>query len=159
MPRHMTREGYDRIRSEISHLWSVERPHVVEQVTHAAELGDRSENAEYIYGKKRLREIDGRLEYLRKRIDGVTVVDLDDIQPSPVIKFGALVEVEDGEGERTTYRLVDKDESDPKRCWISVQSPVGKALLGRREGDAVEIFLPAGQVELEIVAVRYGKDG
>ncbi len=156
MPRYMTREGYDTITAEIAHLWHVERPEIVDQVFEAASLGDRSENAAYIYGKQKLRQIDGRLRYLRRKIDDITVVDLDQQPQFDVIKFGAIVTVEDDDGEQKTWRLVDKEESDPGRGRISVQSPIGKALLGKRVDDYVEIALPKGTVGYEIVALRYG---
>ncbi len=161
MTRYMTREGFERIQAELHQLWHKERPDVVAQVTAAAELGDRSENAEYIYGKKRLREIDSRLRYLRKKVEGVTVVDLAALPPRPDIVFGAQVEVElyePGQKDSVTrvFRLVDQDESDPNEGRISVQSPIGRALLGRREGEIVTAQLPRGTVELEISEVRYG---
>ena len=156
MSQFMTREGYDAIVAEIDHLWKVERPAITESVYEAAQLGDRSENAEYIYGKRRIREIDGRLGYLRKKIDGVRVIELSEIIPTKKIQFGALVEVEDENGGRHTWRLVDKDESDPKAGRISVQSPVGRALLGREAGDSFTLILPKGDVDYEVLAVRYG---
>ncbi len=156
MARMMTREGYMAIEAEITRLWTKERPEVTAQVSAAAELGDRSENAEYIYGKKRLREIDAKLEKLRKRADGLTIVDLERQPNYPDVRFGAIVEVEDDDGNKKTYRLVDQDESDPGRGRISVQSPIGRALLGRKKGDVVEVTLPKGRVGLEVLAVRYG---
>ena len=157
MPRTMTREGFAAIEAEIAHLWKVERPEIVESVYEAAQLGDRSENAAYIYGKRRLREIDSRLRYLQQKLDGVIVVDLADLGPHSDVRFGALVTVEDDEGVRVTWRLVDKEESDPKAGRISVQSPVGAALLGRTVGDAVTVRLPKGDVDYEIVEIRYGR--
>jgi len=156
MAKMMTREGYEALVAEIERLWNVERPVVTAQVSAAAELGDRSENAEYIYGKKRLREIDAKLERLRKRADGVTVIDLARQPTYADVRFGAVVEVEDDDGNVRLYRLVDQDESDPGRGRISVQSPIGRALLGRRKGDAVEVTLPKGRVGLEILGIRYG---
>jgi transcription elongation factor GreB len=156
MARYMTKEGFLAIQTEIDHLWSVERPDVVDQVSRAAEMGDRSENAEYIYGKKRLREIDSRMKYLRDKLQGVTVVDLAEQVSSNDIKFGAIVTVLDDEDDEKTWRLVDKDESDPKRGRISVQSPIGRALLGRKAGDHVEVDLPKGRGAFEILTIRYG---
>jgi transcription elongation factor GreB len=156
MPRYMTREGYQVIRDELDRLWSVERPDVVDQVSRAAELGDRSENAEYIYGKRRLREIDSRMRYLRQKIEDVTVVDLADQFAAKDIRFGAIVTVLDDDGEEKTWRLVDKDESDPKRGRISVQSPIGKALLGKKVGDSIDVELPKGRVAYEVTQIRYG---
>ncbi len=154
--RSITREGYIKIQKEIEYLWHEERPYMVNQVADAAALGDRSENAEYIYGKKRLRQIDSRLRYLKRKIAEVTVVDLEKQVPSDHIRFGAVVTVEDEDGEEKTWRLVDKEESDPKAGRISVQSPIGRALLGREEGDSVEVRGPERLIELEVLGVRYG---
>ncbi len=156
MPRYMTKEGATRIQAELDHLWKVERPDVVDQVREAADLGDRSENAAYIYGKKRLREIDSRLRYLRHKIEGVVVVDVTEQVNPGFVQFGAVVTVVDEDEQESTWRLVDKDESDPKAGRISVQSPIGRALLGKREGDFVEIELPRGPVGYELTRIRYG---
>ena len=156
MGRYMTREGFEAIQAEIEHLWHTERPEIVDQVFEAASLGDRSENAAYIYGKQKLRQIDGRLRYLRRKIDQVTVVDLGDQPQFDVVKFGAVVTVLNDEEVESTWRLVDKEESDPTRKRISVQSPIGRALLGKQEGDHVQIKLPKGTVGYEIVGIRYG---
>lgn len=155
MPRYMTREGHRAITDEIDHLWRVERPMVVDEVSEAADLGDRSENAAYIYGKKRLRNIDSRLRYLRRKIDGVTVVDLKDMLQFRDIRFGAVVVLEDEEGVQRTWRLVDKDESDPARGRISIQSPIGRALMGKEVGDEVTIVVPRGTRVVEITNVEY----
>jgi transcription elongation factor GreB len=152
----MTKEGYDAIQAEMTELWHTTRPVVVREVQEAAALGDRSENAAYIYGKKRLRQIDGRLRYLKNKVAEVVPVDLAAQKPSAHIRFGAIVVVEDADGEQKTYRLVDKDESEPKRGRISVQSPVGRALMGKEVGDAVIVKRPSGPMELEIVELRYG---
>lgn len=154
----MTRAGHDAIVAEIDHLWRVERPVVVQEVSDAADLGDRSENAAYIYGKKRLRQIDSRIRYLRRKIDAVRVVDVDAMPQHPDVRFGAWVTVEREDGEERRYRLVDREESDPKAGLISVQSPVGKALLGKRVGDVAEVRLADGPMELEVVGLRYGVD-
>ena len=156
MQRYMTRRGYDTIQAELDDLWTVKRPFVVQQVADAAALGDRSENAEYIYGKKRLREIDSRMRYLQRKVDSVTVVDLDLQKPVDFVQFGAVVRVENGDGEERLLRLVDKDESDPKAGRISVQSPIGSALMGRRVADVVAVRLPKGMAEYEILEIRYG---
>ena len=152
----MTQEGFDAIQAEIDRLWSEERPIVVAEVSAAAELGDRSENAAYIYGKKRLRHIDSRIRYLRKKIDGVTPVRLADMIDFPKVRFGARVTIEDEDGNERIYRLVDKDESDPKRGRISIQSPVGRALSGKEVGDVVEVKLGERRVEYEIIDLAYG---
>jgi transcription elongation factor GreB len=156
VPRYLTQEGHKAITDELEYLWRTERPRVVTEVSHAADMGDRSENAAYIYGKKRLRVIDSRMRYLRRKIEGVTVVDLDDQPQHSTVKFGAVVELEDDDGESRLYRLVDKDESDPKRGRISVQSPIGQALLRKEVGDYVTVKLPKGLLGLEIVGIRYG---
>ena len=156
MSRYMTREGFEAIQAEIEHLWRVERPEIVDQVFEAASLGDRSENAAYIYGKQKLRQIDGRLRYLRRKIDQVTVVDLEEQPQFDVVKFGAVVTVLNDDDEESTWRLVDKEESDPKLKRISVQSPIGQALLGKQEGDYVQIKLPKGTVGYEVTGIRYG---
>ena len=156
MPRYMTRFGANRIEAEVHHLWRQERPEIVEQVRAAAEQGDRSENAAYIYGKKRLREIDSRLRYLRNKLKDVTILDVEEQIQFDDVRFGAIVSVVDDDDKKSTWRLVDKEESDPKAMRISIQSPIGKALLGKKEGDYVEIALPKGRVGLEITALRYG---
>ncbi|MCO4769127.1 MAG: GreA/GreB family elongation factor [Deltaproteobacteria bacterium] len=152
----MTREGFDALEKEIDRLWHEERPEVVAEVSAAAELGDRSENAAYIYGKKRLRTIDSRLRYLRRKVDGVTPVDLGAMPHTDHIRFGAIVEVEREDGEVFTWRLVDKEESEPKKGRISIQSPVGRALMKKSAGDVVEVKTPAGPTEYEVLEVRYG---
>lgn len=156
MPKYLTREGYEAIVEEINFLWKTERPRVVTEVSHAADLGDRSENAAYIYGKKRLRHIDSRLRYLRRKIEGIVVVDLAEQPQHDTVKFGAVVVLEDDDGEERIYRLVDKDESEPARGRISVQSPIGRALLGKEAGDYVTVKRPKGTIGLEIVDIRYG---
>jgi transcription elongation factor GreB len=156
--RYITSEGAAKLRAELHHLWAVERPRVTQQVADAAALGDRSENAEYIYGKRRLREIDRRLEFLAKRLDQVEVVT-----GAPAdghrIAFGAWVEVEDEDGEAATYRIVGADEFDPKQGWISIDSPVARALIGKRLGDDVVVHRPKGAVTLTVTAVRYPAGG
>ncbi len=156
MPRYMTRTGAERIQDEIDHLWRVERPEIVTQVHAAAEQGDRSENAAYIYGKKRLREIDSRLRYLRNKLKDVTILNVEEQIQFEDIRFGAVVTVVDDDDQQKTWRLVDKEESDPNRMRISIQSPIGRALLGKSVGDYVEIQLPKGRTGLEITGLRYG---
>jgi transcription elongation factor GreB len=156
MPRYMTRRGYDAIQAELDDLWTVKRPFVVQQVADAAALGDRSENAEYIYGKKRLREIDSRMRYLQRKVQDITVVDLDQQTQVNFVQFGAVVRIENEDGEERIVRLVDKDESEPKAGRISVQSPIGTALMGKREGDFVEVRVPKGLAEYEVLEIRYG---
>ena len=158
-PRYITPEGYQRLAVEHDRIWSVERPRIVAEVEAAAALGDRSENAEYIYGKKKLRELDRRLRFLSERLDSLTVAHT---RPDPGGRafFGAWVTVEDEQGEERTYRLVGPDEFDGAAGLISVEAPLGRALLGRREGDTVNVLRPAGAIELTVVEVRWGpKDG
>jgi transcription elongation factor GreB len=155
---YITPEGFRKLQEELDHLWRVERPKVTEAVAKAAALGDRSENADYIYGKKRLREIDGRLRFLQKRRDELVVVDRVPERRDKVF-FGAWVTVEDEEGDQRSYRIVGPDEFDPERAWISMDSPLGRALLGRQEGDEFSFRRPRGTATLSIVAIRYGECG
>jgi transcription elongation factor GreB len=154
--RFVTPDGARRLREEYEQLWSVDRPRVTREVSEAAALGDRSENAEYIYGKKRLREIDGRLEFLNRRLEDLTVVEPLD-RGDGVIYFGAWVRLSDGSGEEIEYQIVGSDEFDVKAGRISMESPVGRALLGKREGDEVRVRRPKGDVIFEILDVRYRK--
>ncbi|MCC6214239.1 MAG: transcription elongation factor GreB [Polyangiaceae bacterium] len=154
MPNYLTPAGHRRLADELVRLTSVERPRVVQEVADAAAQGDRSENAEYIYGKKRLREIDRRIRFLTRRLDGAVVVQPGENE-SEVARFGASVQVRTPDGALVTYRLVGPDESDPARGQVSFQSPLGGALLRRRAGDSVVVRRPAGEVELEIVRVWY----
>jgi transcription elongation factor GreB len=153
-PQYITPAGFKRLSDELDHLWKTERPRVTREVEAAAAMGDRSENAEYIYGKRRLREIDRRLRFLKKRLESLTVVQDSPDDPERVF-FGAHVTVEDEDGKRLTYRIVGGDEIDLDKRWISMSSPVGKALLGKRVGDVVVVMRPRGEAELSIVAVRY----
>ena len=151
---YITPEGFRRLSDELESLWREERPKVTQAVAVAAALGDRSENADYIYGKKRLREIDSRVRFLQKRIDELIVVsEIPDEQGR--VFFGAWVTVEDEAGERQTYRVVGPDEFDPTRCWISMESPIGQALLGRELDDEVIVRRPKGPTTLTVVAIRY----
>ena len=154
MGSYITPAGFRRLQEEADRLWRVERPRVTQQVADAAALGDRSENAEYIYGKKRLREIDGRLRFLRQRLDSLTVVS--GAPPrTDRIYFGAFVTVAEQNGDRAEYRLVGPDESDPAQGLLSIESPLGRALLGRSEGDEVSVRRPRGEATLAIAAIRY----
>jgi transcription elongation factor GreB len=155
--KYISPEGAKKLRDELEWLWTKERPRVTQQVADAAALGDRSENAEYIYGKRRLREIDRRVEYLSKRLDVLTVVDTVPRDRGRVA-FGAWVTLEDDAGEAAEYRLVGPDEFDPKQGWISIDSPVARAVLGKREGDEVTVARPKGAAAFTITAVRY-RDG
>jgi transcription elongation factor GreB len=154
VPSYITPEGFRRLQQEADRLWRVERPRVTREVSDAAALGDRSENAEYIYGKRRLREIDARLRFLAKRMDDLTVVSNPPAQRERVF-FGAFVEIEQEGGERRELRLVGADESDPALGLLSVESPLGRALLGKREGDEVVVLRPRGETHCEVIAIRY----
>ncbi|MDI1437146.1 transcription elongation factor GreB [Polyangium sorediatum] len=153
-PNYITPEGARRLSEELGRLRSVDRPRIVQEVADAAAQGDRSENAEYIYGKKKLREIDRRMHYLTKRLESAVVVDPKE-QKGDKVFFGAAIEVEDEDGKRHTYRIVGEDEIDSKTGRISWKSPVGRALLGKRPGDVVTVRRPAGDIEMEIVSVKY----
>jgi len=153
--QYITPEGHARLTAELDELWRVQRPRVVQAVSEAAALGDRSENAEYIYGKKMLREIDRRVRFLRKRLDGMVVVSERPSDTSRVF-FGAWVVLEDDDGVELTLRIVGPDEFDPKRNWISLDSPMAKALMRRAEGDDISVRLPAGERGYCIIGVRYG---
>lgn len=152
--RYITPEGFRRIAKEHERIWSELRPRVVAEVEAAAALGDRSENAEYIYGKKKLRELDRRLRELAERLDVLTVV-APSPHPSGRAYFGAWVTVEDEGGVERCYRLIGPDEFDAAAGLISVDSPLGHALLGRKDGDVVVVHRPAGPVELTVVGVAW----
>ena len=152
--RYITPAGFKRVQEELAHLWNVERPKVTQEVADAAAQGDRSENAEYIYGKKRLREIDRRVRYLSKLLDRLTVVEPSAGQRGRAF-FGAWVTVEAEDGTTSTYRIVGPDETDVDSGAISLESPMGKALLGKAEGDEVVVVRPKGRLELTVIEVRY----
>ncbi len=154
----ITRRGFEALRQELDWLWKRERPRVTEAVATAAALGDRSENADYIYGKKRLREIDRRIRFLTKRIEELTVVEIGPRDDPDRVFFGAWVELEDEEGERVRYQLVGPDEFDAASLRISVDSPVGRALMGRRKGDEVLVRRPKGEVEYTILSIDYREE-
>jgi len=153
--KYITASGAARLRAELEQLWSVERPAVTRAVSEAAAQGDRSENAEYIYGKRRLREIDSRVRFLRKRLDGMVVVDQPPSDPGRVF-FGAWVSLEDEAGTTLTYRVVGPDEFDMDRDYVSMDSPLGQALLGKRLTAEVTVALPAGPKRYVVTAIRYG---
>jgi transcription elongation factor GreB len=151
----LTREGARRLQDELVELRTRQRPKIVQDVADAAAQGDRSENAEYIYGKKKLREIDRRIHFLTKRLESARVVDGAERASNDRVFFGAIVEVEDEDGKRATYQIVGVDEIDTVRGKISYKSPLGRTLLKRTEGETVLFRKPAGEVELTIVSVRY----
>jgi transcription elongation factor GreB len=151
-PSYITAEGYRRLEEEAHQLWNVERPKMAKAVQVAAAEGDRSENAEYQYSKRKLAEIDRRLTFLGKRLDVLTIVS----DPPPEdgkVYFASYVTLEDEEGEQVTYRLVGPDETDSDRGFISIESPVARAIRGREEGDEVEVRKPRGTTLYEIVRV------
>jgi transcription elongation factor GreB len=152
--KYITPEGYRRLDDELTYLWKVERPQVTQSVSEAAAQGDRSENAEYIYGKKRLREIDRRVRFLAKRLDGMTVVDRLPEDRSRIY-FGAWFRLEDEDGALHSYRIVGPDEFDPARRWISMDSPMGRAVLKKAVDDEVRVQTPKGEVNYYVVEVSY----
>ncbi len=153
--RYLTRAGAERMHRELRRLLNEERPKVTGEVSAAAAQGDRSENAEYIYGKKRLREIDRRIRFLQKRLDTATIVTPSEQTDQSRVYFGATVTLEDEDGAKTTYQIVGSDEIDAQGGRISVESPIGKALLRKAVGDTVEVMRPRGEIELTIVSIKY----
>jgi len=151
-PGLITPEGYRRLEEEAKYLWNEKRPRVARAVANAAEEGDRSENAEYIYRKKQLAEIDRRLRFLSRRLEVLTVVT-DKPRHDGRVYFGCYVTLEDDDGEQVRYRIVGPDEWDVARNEISMDSPVGQALLGKREDDEVVVRRPKGDVTYTIVRV------
>jgi transcription elongation factor GreB len=151
---YITPAGEKRLRDEFERLWYEERPRVTREVTAAAAQGDRSENAEYIYGKKRLREIDSRVEFLDKRLKELKVVREVPVEDGTVY-FGAWVRLEDEEGEERVYRVVGPDEFDVEQGAISMDSPLGRALMRKREGDEVLVRRPRGDAHYTILEVRF----
>ena len=154
-PNYMTPQGYARLKGELVRLLVTERPEVVRTVAWAASNGDRSENGDYIYGKRRLREIDRRIRYLTKRLDAATVVDPAQREETDQIFFGATVTYAAQDGSERIVSIVGIDEADAQRGRVSWISPIAKALLRRRAGDCVRFATPNGMEEIEIVDVRY----
>ena len=156
-PNYITREGARKLQEELVVLRTKQRPKVVQDVADAAAQGDRSENAEYIYGKKKLREIDRRIHYLTKRLETATVVGPADREGSASdrVFFGATVGIEDEDGKEITYQIVGADEIDLAKGRISYRSPLGRALLKRQVGDTVVFKKPSGEAELTIVSIAY----
>jgi transcription elongation factor GreB len=151
----MTPQGYARLKAELSNLLDTERPELVKVISWAASNGDRSENGDYIYGKKRLREIDRRIRYLTKRLGSAVVVDPSARGDTEQIFFGATVTYAMRDGSEHTVSIVGMDEVDPARGRVSWISPVAKALLRRHAGDTVRLTTPAGVEEIDVVDVRY----
>ncbi|MBU6467773.1 MAG: transcription elongation factor GreB [Betaproteobacteria bacterium] len=156
-PNYITPEGFERLKNEMEWLIREERPKVVETVAWAASNGDRSENGDYIYGKRRLREIDRRLRFLTKRLEIAQVVDPLQQKGNDQIFFGAYVLISDNEGKEQRFQIVGIDETNPSEGKISWISPIAKALLKAREGDHVTFMSPAGKREIDILEVSYEK--
>ncbi|UJJ31783.1 transcription elongation factor GreB [Halopseudomonas maritima] len=150
----ITAAGAARLREELDELWLRKRPAVTQAVSEAAALGDRSENAEYIYGKKMLREIDSRVRFLRKRLEALKVVDRPPSDPSRIY-FSAHVELEDEDGKILKLRIVGPDEIDPKQQHISIDSPMARALLGKQLDDEICVQAPGGERLYWVTAIRY----
>ncbi len=151
---YITKEGYLALERELKFLWKEERPKVTQAVSDAAALGDRSENAEYIYGKRRLREIDRRVRFLTKRLDALTIVEPSPMQEGKVF-FGAWIKLENEDGDQQIYRIVGADEFDPKKNYISINSPVARALIGHKEGDEISVITPNGKAFYDIIDISY----
>ncbi|MGY6274192.1 transcription elongation factor GreB [Methylomonas sp. MgM2] len=152
----ITRQGYEKLQQELDHLWRVERPEVTKMVTWAASLGDRSENADYQYNKKRLREIDRRVRYLQKRLDIVKVVDYHPDQEGKVF-FGAWVEIENDAGETKRFRIAGYDEIFDCKDYISVDSPMARALLKKEVDDEAVVKTEAGEFVWYVNRIEYQK--
>jgi len=151
----ITRAGYERLRDEFNELWKVRRPEVVKALSEAAAEGDRSENAEYIYRKKQLGEIDRRVRYLGKRLESLKVAEEKPSDPS-AIYFGAVFELENADsGDVVRYRIVGPDETDASQGFISVDSPLARAVLRKRVDDEFEVELPLGKTSFVVVSVIY----
>lgn len=151
---YITPDGYRRLDEELKFLWKVKRPEVTRAVQEAAAQGDRSENAEYIYGKKQLREIDRRVRFLAKRLDDMTVVDRAPTDTSRIF-FAAWVELEDADGQRLQYRIVGPDEIDQAPGYISIDAPLARALLKKQVDDEVIVQTPAGEQIYYVTGIRY----
>lgn len=150
----ITRKGHEALRSELDHLWRVYRPEITQKVAWAASLGDRSENADYQYNKKLLREIDRRVRYLRKRLEDVKVVDYAPEQEGKVF-FGAWVEIENEEGETKKFRIVGYDEIYGRNDYISIDSPMARALLKKEQDDEVRVQTPSGEATWYVNSITY----
>lgn len=153
---YITREGWLALDRELKYLWREERPVVTQAVSEAAAMGDRSENAEYIYGKKRLREIDRRVRFLTKRLETLKIVDPNPQQEGKVF-FGAWVRLEDEDGNEKIYRLVGPDEFDPAKGWISIDSPVARSLIGKKVEDEITVMTPGGEASYWILQISYSQ--
>jgi transcription elongation factor GreB len=154
-PRFITPHGFARIRAEYDDLFGIERPKMVEVVSWAASLGDRSENADYLYGKKRLREIDRRLAHLSRIMKAAKVVDPARQEDRSQVRFGATVELADEDDNRRTLTIIGDDETDASAGRIGWSAPLARALIGARVGDERIVRLPAGEKSYEVIAIRY----
>jgi transcription elongation factor GreB len=152
--KYITPAGYQRLKAELDQLWRVERPQVTAAVSAAAAQGDRSENAEYTYGKRRLREIDSRVRHLRKRLDGMVVVERPASDPRRIF-FGALVTLENEQREHFRYRVVGPDEFDMEPHYISMDAPLARALMGKSLDDEVVVEVGGKSAEYLVIAVEY----
>ena len=150
----ITADGHVRLKGELDELWRTRRPEVVRALADAAAEGDRSENAEYIYRKKQLGEIDRRVRYLTKRLQNLRVVDAPPTDPNAVY-FGAWIRLESEDGAEHEYRIVGPDETDAARGWISIDSPLARAALKAKVDDEFEAELPNGRMKFVVVSVRY----
>jgi transcription elongation factor GreB len=151
---YITPKGMKALQDELHQLARIERPEVTKTVAWAASNGDRSENADYIYGKKRLREIDKRTRFLSNRIDCAIVVDPVSIKAT-CVQFGATVEIEDEEGERRVFSIVGVDEINTAKGHISWKSPIGSSLIGKETGDTIDVRTPKGTISYEIIGIHY----
>jgi len=154
-PRFITPQGFATIRAEYEQLFGVERPKLVDTIAWAAGNGDRSENGDYIYGRKRLREIDRRLSYLSKVMKQAKVVDPARQEQRDVVRFGATVELADENDQRRTVTLVGEDEADATNGRVSWAAPIARALIGARVGDERVVRLPSGEISYEVMTIRY----
>jgi transcription elongation factor GreB len=151
---YMTPEGAAKLQEELDDLWKVQRPRVTQAVADAAAQGDRTENADYIYGKKKLREIDARVRWIQKRLDAAVIVERKPGEEDKVF-FGAYVRLQNPEGRIIDYRLVGPDDLDLEKNMITLQSPIGRALKGKQKGEKVKVRLPRGETEFTILDVSY----
>jgi transcription elongation factor GreB len=150
----MTPQSAKKLKEEIDDLWKVQRPRVTQSVAEAAAMGDRSENAEYIYGKKKLREIDFRIRRLKKRLENAVIVNTTP-ENRDIILFGAYVSLKDSQGRITQYRIVGPDDFDMMKNMITLHSPLGRALKGKKKGDEFTVDLPRGKTWYKILDVGY----
>ena len=151
---YITPQGVRKLRDQLNYLWRKERPEVTQRVSEAAALGDRSENADYIYGKKQLREIDRRIRYLSKRLDNLEIVDRKPADQEKLF-FGAWMKLRDKQGVTSQLRIVGADEFDLKKGWISIESPMAKSLLGKSKGAEVLVKRPKGNIKMTILDISY----